>query len=199
MKTRDWIELSIHISIHFVVVVLFLTSFYFFYVYRVEISTLEGDIRDIVKKYTESIRGVIQSIVSDLDATTIDKIREELDLRVARARELASAARDKIRRRYHKSIALSYSIIGGIATAACVWNGFLLWRHPRAKINFRKIMISICSSLALIVAIEISFFFMVARRLKVVTPDILISDALTSFQRFAGKELIARPSTGQPL
>lgn len=201
MKTRDWIELSIHISIHCVVVVLFLTSFFFFYVYRIEASTLENDIRDIVQRYTESIMSIIHSAVSDLDPTTIDEMRGELDFRVARAKELARTARDEIRRRYHKSIAVSYSIIGGITVVAIVWNGFLLWRHPRAKINFRKIVISIYSSLVLIVAIEISFFFLVARRLKVMTPEILISDALTSFQQLVRRELVApvNSTTSPPL
>jgi len=199
MSTTDWIELSIHTSIHCILMITFLTLFYFFYVYPIEKATLEKTLKDLISKQVQQILAIDNPFLLPEDQYMDKKIE---DLIAQQMNEIAIKAVDaekhisKIRGRV---MVFSFSLIGVITVILFLIYLFIFRITKRLKIHFHKIAYSVMYSILFVIVIEIFFFLTVTNKLQPVSSEQLQFLIYTNTQQMLKDYLNSHRTTTKPI
>ena len=118
-------------------------------------------------------RNVSQWMRDPANKQRVQIVRRRVDVALGKLNALATKAQRDLRQQYKQTMILSFCIIGGLALLALIVNWSLLRYFPKAKIQWRHIAISLILSSLLIITTEILFFFLITRRLRAVSPELL--------------------------
>jgi len=177
MSLNDWMQLSIHTSIHCICMILFLTCFYFFYVYPIERRTIQDVIRGILtdafSDFAQTEYRQLPNISQFFNSSMMMKLRDD-----------AIVAQRQLNHTKKKTMIITFIAI--IIAAITLFSiHFMIWQAHRKRlhIRFREIMYSIMFSIGFIIIIEITFFLFISKRLQPVTTDelnVIIVDTILS-------------------
>jgi len=167
MSRNDWVELSIHTSIHCVLMITFLTLFYFLYVYPSEKTSLENTMNHLI---VDEIRHVLES--NTIHSMSLDQMRimihKMVDPKLVEMAEHALDSQQKIKKQRNKVMIYTFSLIGIVAVVLFIIY-VLLFRFIRIRVHFHKIIYSVLYSIVFVAVIEICFFIMVTKKLQPVS------------------------------
>lgn len=169
MSRNDWVELSIHTSIHCVLMITFLTLFYFLYVYPTEKTSLENTINHLI---VDEVRHVLESESNTIHSMSLDQIRvmihKIVDPKLVEMAERAVDSQQKIKKQRNKAMIYTFTLIGIVAVVLFMVY-VLLFRFVRLRVHFLKIVYSVVYSIIFVAVIEICFFIMVTKKLQPVS------------------------------
>lgn len=192
LSSQDWVDMSLHISTHFICIVTFVTCFYFLYIFheegRVMVKQLDQIALVILSPFAETLRQDLYRAhageyfrlwIQDNDnRLTWERFMSRLEAIHDNIDKMAEAAQRNIRRKYKKTMAVSFSVIGMLVIIAIMWNAYLFRRFPKIRIKWQKLAISIGISCMLIFTTEIMFFLLITRRLNATSPELLVREFL---------------------
>lgn len=181
MNLNDWMQLSIHTSIHCICMILFLTCFYFFYVYPVERRTIQDVIRNIL---TDAFSDFFHNRYRQFPNGTAGLSQFFNSSMMMKLRNDAIVAQRQLNHTKKQTMIITFIVII-IAAITLFLIHFMIWRAHRKRlhIRFREIMYSIMFSIGFIIIIEITFFLFISKRLQPVTTDelnVIIVDTVLS-------------------
>jgi hypothetical protein len=194
MSLGDWLELSIHTSLHCVCMVTFLTCFYFFYVYPIERDTLEKTLVGLAQKEFNDLTHSVINIHStlyplgnkELKAVYAKQIEKLLSLYLAETiknvQPRAIAAQEKIHKDYIHAMVLSFTIIGVTTLLLIIIHVLIIMSNPNIYVHLNKIFYSVVYSIGFIIVIEVSFFLLITKNLKTVSSEELQYVILSAFK-----------------
>lgn len=198
MSTTDWIELSIHTSIHCILMITFLTLFYFFYVYPLEKSTLEKTLNDLIAAQLQEVMAMQNPFLIPSDAQLDAIITREFTIRMNQITIEAANAEKKIDRMRTRVIIFSFSLIGIISIVLILIYSVIFRMIRGIRIHFYKIAYSVMYSILFVIMIEIFFFLTVTKKLQPVSSEELQLLIYTNTETMIKDYLAAHRTTNRP-
>jgi hypothetical protein len=198
MSTTDWIELSIHTSIHCILMITFLTLFYFFYVYPIEKATLEKTLKDLITKQVREILAIDNPFLLPEDQYMDKKIENLIAQQMNEIAIKAVEAEKNISKIRGRVMIFSFSLIGVITVILFLIYIFIFRITKRLKIHFHKIAYSVMYSILFVIVIEIFFFLTVTNKLQPVSSEQLQYLIYTNTQQMLKEYLNNHRTTSKP-
>jgi len=198
MSTTDWIELSIHTSIHCILMITFLTLFYFFYVYPIEKATLEKTLKDLISKQVQQILAIDNPFLLPEDQYMDKKIENLIAQQMNEIAIKAVEAEKNISKIRGRVMIFSFSLIGVITVILFLIYIFIFRITKRLKIHFHKIAYSVMYSILFVIVIEIFFFLTVTNKLQPVSSEQLQFLIYTNTQQMLKDYLNSHRTTTKP-